>query len=209
MKYDIYASAMWHLFSHSFRQALAKHWNGEKADMVMKKAKPIYKKLVKETPSIGGMKANPMTMNLLSAMQFAAIYFAADKKIPVDAMKKIYHDGMVNGFFFKKAMNGKNMFLPKVQKKKMKLAEKSQHSTYKYDWVWTFVKGKKLDTCETDFTRCGIYNLFCDLGIKEIPPAMCVFDYAMAEYMGVDFHRETTIAGGGAVCDCHYAKKNL
>ncbi len=88
----------------------------------------------------------------------------------------------------------------------MKDAKKSQQTTYRYDWIWTFTPGDVPGTCRADFTQCGIYTLFCDLDISEVTPAMCMLDYTMANYMGAEFYRESTLAGG-TVCDCLYVKK--
>ncbi len=38
-------------------------------------------------------------------------------------------------------------------------------------------------------------------------PAMCTYDYEMAELGGIVFTRKYTLAGGGPCCDCHYRKK--
>jgi len=46
------------------------------------------------------------------------------------------------------------------------------------------------------------------LGLTELIPAMCQFDYTMSEAGGVtNFVREYTLASGGSYCDCGYRKK--
>ncbi|HWR18757.1 MAG TPA: L-2-amino-thiazoline-4-carboxylic acid hydrolase, partial [Clostridia bacterium] len=64
------------------------------------------------------------------------------------------------------------------------------------------------DSYDMLFDKCGIYNLMKDLGISEITPAMCAYDYSMAKITNTVFTREYTLASGGPVCDCHYQKKN-
>jgi len=206
VKYDIYAKAIWFLFARGFERALIKHWNAGRAAEVMKRAKPLYKKLVRQTPGIGGMRKNPLTINLLSGCQFASIYLAADKSIPVKTMTKVYHDGMLNGCLLKAFIRRQDMFAAKSIRRKLEQAEKSQTSPYAFDWKWSFevINGGHL--C-ADFTRCGILELFRSLGIEELTPAMCAFDYPMASLAGIGFQREYTLASGGPVCDCHYIKK--
>lgn len=47
-----------------------------------------------------------------------------------------------------------------------------------------------------------------ELGLTELIPAMCQFDYTMSEAGGVtNFVREYTLASGGSYCDCGYKKK--
>lgn len=38
-------------------------------------------------------------------------------------------------------------------------------------------------------------------------PAMCTYDYDMAELSGSVFSRHYTLANGGPYCDCHYQKR--
>ena len=45
------------------------------------------------------------------------------------------------------------------------------------------------------------------IGIPELTPALCSYDYDMAEITGTVFTREYTLASGGPVCDCHYRKQ--
>ena len=47
-----------------------------------------------------------------------------------------------------------------------------------------------------------------ELGLTELIPAMCQFDYTMSEAGGVtNFVGEYTLASGGSYCDCGYKKK--
>ena len=49
-----------------------------------------------------------------------------------------------------------------------------------------------------------------ELGLTELIPAMCQFDYTMSEAGGVtNFVREYTLASGGSYCDCGYRKKSM
>lgn len=206
MKYDLYAKALWFLFARSFRRALSEHWDADRAAEIMKRARPLYQKLVRQTPGIGGMRENPLTVNLLSACQFASIYLAADKSIPVKTMTKIYNDGMLNGWLLKAFIRRQDMFSEENIRRKMEQAEKSQTSPYAFDWKWTFEVVDDGHLC-ANYTKCGILELFRSLGIEELTPAMCAFDYPMTALSGATFRREYTLASGGPVCDCHYIKK--
>lgn len=54
------------------------------------------------------------------------------------------------------------------------------------------------------FSACGICCLMKKLGIEEVTPAMCRYDYDMAQMSGTVFTRKFTLASGGSCCDCHY-----
>ena len=44
--------------------------------------------------------------------------------------------------------------------------------------------------------------------MAHIVPAMCAIDYDMGEISNHLFLRDSTLATGGAVCDCHYVRKS-
>ena len=46
-----------------------------------------------------------------------------------------------------------------------------------------------------------------ELGLTELIPAMCQFDYTMSEAGGVTNLSGNTLASGGSYCDCGYKKK--
>lgn len=145
-------------------------------------------------------------MSLMNACLVASIYFSSGKSIDVQTFTKVYHDGMRNSLPMKSFKT--DLFSKEEQAKRLSDAQKSQNLNYKYNWVWTFTPDNGSGRCTANYTKCGIWELFKDLGIPEITPAMCQFDYAMAEMMGVDFFRESTLACGANQCDFLYMKKN-
>ena len=53
----------------------------------------------------------------------------------------------------------------------------------------------------------GMWVLMRELGLYDLPPALCRLDYTMSEAGGVtDFVRQYTLASGGPYCDCGYKK---
>ena len=75
-------------------------------------------------------------------------------------------------------------------------------------WQFTYEPGPDINSYCARFTACGIKYLFETLGISQITPVMCTYDYDMAELAGSIFTREHTLASSGPCCDCHYRKKN-
>lgn len=86
-------------------------------------------------------------------------------------------------------------------------AEKSQKSTNPFSWKYSFHPDKSGQHFDALFSHCGIWYLMQKLGIPEITPAMCRYDYGMTKYSDAIFTRNGTLAGGAELCDCHYDKK--
>lgn len=74
------------LFKGAMKKVLTEQYSREYAGAVMKKAKPLYKKIVLEADDIGG--DNPMAYNELFALAFVAPYLASGKKIPRRPFRK-------------------------------------------------------------------------------------------------------------------------
>lgn len=212
MEYDIYARSMWIFFKNSFKKAIDKYCKTDynfDGKEIIEKAKPIYIQMLKRTTAIGGMKQNPMTMNILSAIQFASIYLALDKKVSVKVMEKIYDFAMTNAYVSKKFRKKlEKCFTNDWQHNRSNMALKSQISGYEFDWKWDFIYGKTKNEYGLKFYKCGICKLYEKEGIKELVPAMCAFDFTMAEYMGAELTRTKTISNGDGVCDFWYKRKN-
>lgn len=99
------------------------------------------------------------------------------------------------------------MYSAKAQTKLAQQAKISQTRTNPYTWKFRYEVGINLNSFDTYFDTCGICYLFQKLRIQEITPAMCTYDYDMAELGGSVFTRQYTIANKGPFCDCHYRKK--
>lgn len=177
-----------------------------KTDMVMKAAKQRYGEILNKIPVFG--KNDILFINLLSATMLAAVYLSLDNKPDIDLMKQYYESTMNSSFISRNYLKNSNFMSLKYQNKLKKSAEKSQNATNPYTWRFNYMPGKTNDRYDAIFDKCGICNLMKDLGIPELTPAMCAYDYTMAEIQGYLFTRQYTLASGGPVCDCHYQRKN-
>lgn len=99
------------------------------------------------------------------------------------------------------------IFTRKYQDTLNKSGIKSEKATNPYTWRYKVIYGKDYNCFDAIFDKCGICNLYKDLGIFEIVPALCAYDYEMAKYYGSEFNRKMTLASGSKVCDCHYKKE--
>ena len=49
-----------------------------------------------------------------------------------------------------------------------------------------------------------------ELGLYDLPPALCRLDYTMSEAgAATNFVRQYTLASGGPYCDCGYKKEGV
>jgi len=192
---------MWVLFEPPLKKHLPiLGVSGNKA--VMKKVREKYRSIIKVIPPFG--KNDVLILNLISAAQIAAIYLSLDSKPSCEKMKEYYGTAMDDSRIMCIYLRSINFYSKKYQKSLAKQAKVSQLSDNPYSWRFRFFAGKSLDTFDAIFDRCGIHYLFRTLGISEITPAMCAYDYSMAKWTNTIFTRESTLGSGGSVCDCHY-----
>lgn len=204
MNYFFLPMAMWNIFQKSFRGNL-NFLGVENPSEIMKQAKLKYREITGEIPPYGENDILPET--ILSAATLAAIYLSLPEKPDIAQVEEYYRRSMSgNKIMIAKLKSTKN-FSKSYQKKLSKQAEKSQKATNPFTWRFKFYSGDSLDNFEADFDKCGICELFKYLGIGEITPALCAYDYEMAKYTNTVFTRKYTLASGGEMCDCHYRKK--
>jgi hypothetical protein len=201
MRNGLMTQAMWILFAPTFKKHLpiigVSDSNG-----VMGKAREKYRAIIEIIPPFG--RNDVLILNLISAAEIAAIYLGLDPKPSCEKMKEYYGTSMDDSRIMRMYLRSINNYSEKYQKSLAKQAKVSQLSDNPYSWRFKFLPGKSLDTFDAVFDRCGIHHLFCTLGISEITPAMCAYDYGMAKWTNTIFTRENTLGSGGSVCDCHY-----
>lgn len=176
-------------------------------------------------------KDDVLLVNILSASAFAAIYLSLPTEYrltPVEnaaafpeteeceslvsgkyTMKELsdFYESSMNENFVMKWYLKRSCFSKRYWQEQKKQAEKSRKSTNPYSWKYVFYPGKNGQHFDALFSHCGIWYLMQKLGIPEITPAMCRYDYGMTKYSDAIFTRNGTLAGGAELCDCHYDKK--
>lgn len=204
MKNGFITRSMWTLFAPTFKKYLPM-FGVTDCKAVMKKAKAKYRAILSDIPPFG--KNDILLVNLISAAEIAAVYLSIGKKPSCEQMKEYYGTSMDESRVMRIFLKSAKYYSVKYQKNLAKQAEVSQLSNNPYSWRFKYYPGKSLDTFDAIFDRCGICHLFQCLGIYEITPAMCAYDYGMAKWTDTVFTRETTLASGGNVCDCHYKNR--
>lgn len=206
MKYDIYAKVMWTLLRRNFTKELSCFLNKADSKAIMVKGKQEYRKIIVRTDGIGGMKRNPMTMNLINGSMLIAVYKASKGRVTADQMGQIYMNALSGNAVVRK-FSKKDCFNADWQKKRNEVALKSQKREFSNDWVSEFLPGKNVNEYGINFYECGICKLCKQENCFELASQMCKFDYVIAEAMGAELTRTKTIAGGNQLCDFFYRKK--
>ena len=191
------------LFASSMKKVIAEKHGQQYANELMKKSKPLYRKLVEQADDIGD--DNPMAYNELFALAFIAPYIASEKQITPETVQEmmrraLYH---VKWYFSMTNLNtvkGKNANKKNIMKyMKWYTPEKeAQYPTsFKVDLVGQPYEG----ACYYRITRCPIC-IYCEkLGVKELMPLLCELDNVMITLQHGVLHREHTLANDGAYCD--------
>lgn len=205
MKNTLVPNLIWQVFKPSFSKNLYLLGVNNNKEF-MKEAKKKYKDIIAIIPKY--TKYDVLKNTILNASVLAAIYLTLDNIVSVEKIKEYYQKSMIENKIAIANIKADKMYTNKYQNKLKSQGENSQKSNNPYTWRFVYYKKENLEQFDAIFDKCGICNLFNKLNIKEIVPAMCEFDYDMAEYTKTIFTRKTTIAKGGQVCDCHYQKKS-
>lgn len=203
MKIGFMQRTMWAVFQPSFKKQLP-ILGASDFSVVMKNAKLKYQHILTDIPSFG--KDDVLLINLLSAAMMAAVYLSLEKRPSLEQVTRYYDAAMSDNFVMRAFLKSSNYYSRRHQRTLYKQAERSRRSTNLYSWKFHFVAGPSIDCFDAIFDQCGICTLFSKLGIAEITPTMCAYDYGMAKWTKTEFFRTHTLAGGGPVCDCHYRK---
>ena len=231
VKYGIIQHGMWMIFQSSFRKQLSVlHIADEKVKKdIMKTAYQKYRKIILMIEPFG--EDDVLLVNILSASVFAAIYLSLPAEYRITPVKNAvvfpeteesellvsgkytmkelsdFYEYSMNGNFVMKQYLKRSLFSKRYWQERKEQAEKSQKSINPYSWKYSFYPGKSGQHFDALFSHCGIWYLMQKLGIPEITPAMCRYDYGMTKYSDAIFTRKGTLAGGAELCDCHYDKK--
>lgn len=206
MKYGFFPRAKWAVFQGPFRRQLP-IITGCETSALMRRVKHTYREILRPVSKFE--RNDRFLVNLLSATILAAVYLNLPGKPGLESVMAYYHRAMTENAVMKVFLRKDDHYCAKFQVKLARQAEASWYRSNPYTWQFRFEAGPDLNSYSTYFDTCGIVYLFRKLGISEITPAMCSYDYDMAEFGGSVFNRRHTLTGGGPCCDCHYQKKVL
>lgn len=206
MKYGLLPRGMWAFFQASFKRQLPLITDVAAAPL-MKRAERAYKEILRPVPDFD--RDDRFQANLLSAAMLAAVYLSLPERPDLESITTYYHRAMTENALMKVFLRRKDPYSARAQAKLAFQAEASRRRSNPYSWRFRFEAGPDSSSYSAYFDTCGILHLFQTLGISEITPAMCSYDYDMAELGGSIFSRQHTLAEGGPCCDCHYKKREV
>lgn len=168
-----------------------------------KRARAIYRREMARLPEYG--EGDVLKLNLAHAVMLGSIFEACDPKPDIDTLTRFYHDLLLNSSLLRKGMAKRDMLAPKEVRRQVEIGKRSQRATHPFTWQFA-VEVEDEDRFTATFCRCGIYDYLKSRGMAHIVPAMCAVDYSMSEVSNHLFLRDSTLATGGDVCDCHYVR---
>ena len=203
MKDGVVIKAMWLLLGGAAKASLPVLGVSDPGAF-WKESKKIYRREMDKLPEYG--PNDVLKINLAHAVMLSAVYEACSPKPDVDAMTEFYRELFLRQKILIAALKRMNMLKPSEVRRQSAIGERSQKATHPFTWQFT-VDVKDENRFTAVFTRCGIYDYLNSRGMAHIVPAMCAIDYLFGECSNHWFLRESTIATGGAVCDCGYVSK--
>ena len=204
MKDGIVIKAMWLLMGGAAKASLPVLGVSD-PKAFWQESKKIYRREMNKLTEYG--PHDVLKINLAHAVMLGAVYEACDPKPDVDVMTKFYRELFLRQRILLAALKRVDMLKPSVVRRQRSIAERSRKATHPFTWQFT-VAVEDENRFTAVFTRCGIYDYLNGRGMVHIVPAMCAIDYLFGECSNHWFLRESTIATGGAVCDCGYVRKS-
>lgn len=199
-----YKASMWMMMAWLLKKPMSNHFGKEFAADVLKKAKPVYRRMLTETEDIGAN--NPMSSNIYMGFVFLAVWQAADGKINLEEYRQTVIDFMRQPMI-QKVMGGNNINKPKDMTKLAAMLHKNadwikEHPEYEQiSWDFNFDETKHRDGFYYHFTRCPMEKYAREHDLLDVLPVCCDIDYESARLYHAKLHREQTLATGGEICD--------
>ena len=209
MEYMGMPMGMWYLYKKSFRDHLISvfAYDQNTADEVTARAKWKYRSIIGGLPEFE--KEDRFKLNIVNCALLSAFILNIPERPSVEELTEYYSKAMMNEptkKFFRLA--GMNKFSTEDLKGMRQTADLKAADRNPYSWNMDLYEYMDGSGYEARFPKCGICTLMKELGLYDFVPAMCHFDYTMAEASGTyDFVRKYTLASGGPYCDCGYKKK--
>ena len=202
---------MWALFAGSFQNQLTVvfGYGTNTAKAITEKAKLKYREIIRDLPEFE--KGDRFKMNLVNCAMIGAFLLSMPQRPDVERLTVYYANAMMTKpmqWFCRRS--GKSKFTQKDIAGMKATAALNAADRNPYSWNMEFYEYPDGSGYEGRFTKCSICVLMKELGLYDLPPALCHLDYTMSEAGGVtDFVRHYTLASGEPYCDCGYQKKGF
>lgn len=199
MKYGLMGKIYGYVFYQMCKNDLRKSVSKKETKEIRREYKAIHRR----AKDIGN--DNKLYMSYAMCM----FYIAMNRQTHLTAEEtyQILHDGIKNSGLIQKVLGNADAYLD--QKKmagRLKWSKKTHQKQYENDWVVDILPGNGEYDLGYDYTACGVCKLCRDEGCPELAAYNCRIDFLLAEMIGMELKRTTTIAEGGSVCDFRYRK---
>lgn len=198
-----YQAGTWIVMTWRIKQCLHGYWPEEDIGPLIRRAQPIYKRLLSEVQGVSDK--NPMAGNITSSYVIIAIWLASERRITPEAMSEIMNR-VLDHPLVRKAMGRKDL---NTEKGLTRFADKmhrcadwaTAHPEDDNTWVFHFDDTLHKDGFYYYFSHCPIAAFCQEHGYSEITPILCNIDYVTCGLCHGVLHREQTLATGGDKCD--------
>jgi hypothetical protein len=208
MKYTCCERFMWHIIASASLRFLSEQ--GWDAPALKRKARIIYRQMVKRTPSIGGLTGNSLHTCLVAGMIWLSLYKAAEGKMDEECFGKMVVAGlespMVKASFTGKAKTA--FTLAAQQKRAAKAVRDNAAPGGAFNWQAEVILGRDAEEYTILYHQCGLCALGCQEGLPQLVPCLCALDTLSIDWMGGALYRTQTLAAGGDCCDFTICKKD-
>jgi len=194
-----------------WKRVLGRRFNEEDVTDIVERAREEYLSLIPRIPDIGG-RSNPLAFNLIEAAVMLAYYKVLKKReMSLEEIGAVTHDvvrARVTSYpSLLLRLRGAYISSSYCQKKRRRLAIRSQNKEYPGDWVFSFVEGDgKTFHYGIDFSECGICKLFEAHDAREYTPFLCEIDYITFGAFGITLFRTKTLGEGDDVCNFRFMR---
>ncbi len=202
MHYGLMATLVARLFQKELYSFTQKNIPDLDFKSFKKRHKKEYKAMIKRTPSVGGMKENPLSIVMLMACYALSYYKAGEGRIDEALFAKMINE-LCESEMMRKFYEGRYIFDKKNIAKYEKIAANSKKRKYKDDWVGEFHYDPKVPEFFITYHQCGICQLAKQEGLFFLVKHMCVMDYPSITYMKGKLLRPKTLVKGDECCDFH------
>ncbi|MGN0655679.1 MAG: L-2-amino-thiazoline-4-carboxylic acid hydrolase [Ruminiclostridium sp.] len=197
-------AVIWGIMSLHIKKYLKLLVIDENAELLIKKAKPIYKDLLSKVEGVSDN--NPMSGNITTSFIIISVWLAAERRITPEQMSSVLNAAMADWKMMKLMYGMIDMNTEKglraIKNKMQKNADwAAAHPEDNATWDFNFDESLHKDGFYYHFTRCPIAAFCKKYGYEEITPVLCKIDFITISKMHAVLHREHTIAQGGDMCD--------
>ncbi len=201
----VYVSRYFNIIAPLLRRIIRKRYGYELAAKAYNGARPIYRQMLADFPSIGA--DNPMADNAYESLVFFAMYRAAAGELTPDMLRAVVGDlfdlPVVKGAIglsgdLNRAADMRHM--NELLRSRARWADEHPDEAL-YSWDFNFGDSEDDTRVCYHFTRCPLNDFCREQDLLDVLPVMCEIDHVTVRLAHGRLTREHTLAQGGAFCD--------